>query len=275
MRQGQINILSIDGGGYRNIIPLIFLMEFELRSKRNISSMFNMIGGSSFGSIIAACLTYPTLMNERKPKFLTKDILSLWNREVPKIFSNELLIKSNYKGYMWAIQLADEVWNKSTKYDGKNAQAFFENLFRTKGMRKAIRQLMIPGFDIDSDTTIWFDSEQGNYDHIQVPEQLNKEFSANIKIKMNLDDMTFRDAVNSSTATPQYWKARPIETENGRHRFIDGGEGGQYFNNNNPTKSLIIEALRQGYTRDQINVISLGTGTLEWSVDSENESAST
>ena len=89
VRKGTINILSIDGGGYRNIIPLIFLMELELRSKRNISSMFNMIGGTSFGAIVAACLTYPSLLNEKKPKFMTKDILSMWNKDVPKIFSND------------------------------------------------------------------------------------------------------------------------------------------------------------------------------------------
>ena len=52
------------------------LMELELRSKRNISSMFNMVGGSSFGAIIAACLTYPTLLNKKKPKFMSRDIMS-------------------------------------------------------------------------------------------------------------------------------------------------------------------------------------------------------
>lgn len=63
MNPNTINILSIDGGGYRNIMSIIFLMELELRSKRNASSMFNMVGGTSFGSIVAACLTYPTLLN--------------------------------------------------------------------------------------------------------------------------------------------------------------------------------------------------------------------
>lgn len=80
MNPNKINILSIDGGGYRNLISIIILMELELRSKRNISSMFNMIGGTSFGSIIAACLNQPTLLNSKKPKFMTRDIMSFWNR---------------------------------------------------------------------------------------------------------------------------------------------------------------------------------------------------
>ena len=96
MNPNSINILSIDGGGYRAIIPLIFLMELELRSKRNISSMFNMVGGTSFGGFIAACLTYPTLLNKKKPKFMSKDILSIWNRKIPKVFSNEQMFYSDY-----------------------------------------------------------------------------------------------------------------------------------------------------------------------------------
>lgn len=75
MNPNKINILSIDGGGYRNIMSIILLMELELRSKKNISAMFNLMGGSSFGAIIAACLNYPTLLNLKKPKYMTKDIL--------------------------------------------------------------------------------------------------------------------------------------------------------------------------------------------------------
>ena len=75
MNPNKINILSIDGGGYRNIISIILLMELELRSKKNISAMFNLMGGSSFGAIITACLNYPTLLNLKKPKYMTKDIL--------------------------------------------------------------------------------------------------------------------------------------------------------------------------------------------------------
>jgi patatin-like phospholipase/acyl hydrolase len=92
MNPNKINILSIDGGGYRNIISVILLMELELRSKKNISAMFNMVGGTSFGSIIAACLNFPTLLNVKKPKYMTKDILNKWNRDVPNIFTNSNLI---------------------------------------------------------------------------------------------------------------------------------------------------------------------------------------
>lgn len=78
------------------MIPLIILMEFEIRSKRNISSMFNLVGGTSFGAIIAACLNLPCLLNPNKPKFLTMDILKVWNRKLPKVFFNNEIV-SNYE----------------------------------------------------------------------------------------------------------------------------------------------------------------------------------
>lgn len=127
MNPNKINILSIDGGGYRDIIPIIFLMELELRSKRNISSMFNLVGGTSFGAIIAACLTYPTLLNKKKPKFMSKDILSLWNRKVPTVFTNDVSLNnySGYKGYMYVMKTYDSLMGKCA-YDGKNRQSFLE-----------------------------------------------------------------------------------------------------------------------------------------------------
>ena len=88
MNPKKVNILSIDGGGYRNILSITLLMELELRSKKNISAMFNMVGGTSFASIIAACLNYPTLLNKKKPKYMTKDILNKWNKDIPNIFTN-------------------------------------------------------------------------------------------------------------------------------------------------------------------------------------------
>lgn len=89
MNPNKINILSIDGGGYRSIMSVIVLMELELRTKRNISSMFNMVGGTSTGAILAAALNYPTWLNPKKPKYNSKDLLTLFNRNIVKMFTND------------------------------------------------------------------------------------------------------------------------------------------------------------------------------------------
>ena len=86
MNPNKINILSIDGGGYRNVMALIFLMELEIRTQRNITGLFNIMGGTSFGAIIISCLNCPTVLNSKKPMYQTKDILSRWTKMVPKAF---------------------------------------------------------------------------------------------------------------------------------------------------------------------------------------------
>ena len=46
-------ILSIDGGGIRGIIPAMVLADVERRTGRPISSLFDLIAGTSAGGIIA------------------------------------------------------------------------------------------------------------------------------------------------------------------------------------------------------------------------------
>jgi patatin-like phospholipase/acyl hydrolase len=61
-----VRTLSIDGGGIRGIIPLKILEYIEDKTKKQIHQLFNVIGGTSTGGIIALGL------NSYKPG--TKDI---------------------------------------------------------------------------------------------------------------------------------------------------------------------------------------------------------
>ncbi|CAG8520000.1 18224_t:CDS:2 [Cetraspora pellucida] len=53
------NILSIDGGGIRGVLPALWLSEIEYRTHRLISHLFNMMTGTSIGGIITAGLSAP------------------------------------------------------------------------------------------------------------------------------------------------------------------------------------------------------------------------
>ena len=50
-------ILAIDGGGIRGIIPAMILAEIEKRTLKPISSLFDLIAGTSTGGILALGLT--------------------------------------------------------------------------------------------------------------------------------------------------------------------------------------------------------------------------
>ena len=54
-----IKILAIDGGGARGIIPAMVLAEIEARTGRPIHELFDVVAGTSTGSLIAAMLTVP------------------------------------------------------------------------------------------------------------------------------------------------------------------------------------------------------------------------
>ena len=55
----SFNILSIDGGGIRGIIPAMILADIERRTGHRIAEMFDMIAGTSTGGILALGLTVP------------------------------------------------------------------------------------------------------------------------------------------------------------------------------------------------------------------------
>ena len=269
MNPNKINILSIDGGGYRNIISIIILMELELRSKRNISSMFNMVGGTSFGAIIASCLNYPTLLNAKKPKYMTKDILSIWNRDMPKIFTNQNLLSTDYTYYVAFMRGLRNLRSDDSRYDGQGKEKMLVNVFQMKEFKSSIRQLLIPAFSIDCEDTIWFDSSLGAQDKVNLPlneiSSENYEISDNQKLNHNIDTVTFFEAVDASTTPPKIFPLvkHPLD-EGEEHKFIDGGEGKGIANKNNPAYSLVVEALRQGYKMENINVISIGSGKYDF-----------
>lgn len=55
----MLRILSIDGGGVRGIIPVIWLTHLEKRSGKRTADLFDLIVGTSVGGMIALALTCP------------------------------------------------------------------------------------------------------------------------------------------------------------------------------------------------------------------------
>ena len=53
----QIRILAVDGGGIRGLIPSMLLAELEARAGRPMHEIFDVVAGTSTGSLIAAMLT--------------------------------------------------------------------------------------------------------------------------------------------------------------------------------------------------------------------------
>ena len=85
---GKKVILSVDGGGMRGAIPIAMLAELENMTGKTCQQMFDMVGGTSTGAIIAAGLgigmsandMLETVYKDRLPKAFAPDNLWLWLR---------------------------------------------------------------------------------------------------------------------------------------------------------------------------------------------------
>jgi predicted acylesterase/phospholipase RssA len=84
---GTFNILSIDGGGARGMIPAVILEEVERRSGRRISSMFHRICGTSTGAILACGLAAPETAGSTTPRFRAREIVEIYRTLGADIFS--------------------------------------------------------------------------------------------------------------------------------------------------------------------------------------------
>lgn len=96
------NILSVDGGGIRGIIPALFIRYMENASyeyavskhyieenqykKLAMYQLFDMIAGTSTGGILATALAAPSITDKTKPGFNADDIIKLYQDKGKEIF---------------------------------------------------------------------------------------------------------------------------------------------------------------------------------------------
>jgi patatin-like phospholipase/acyl hydrolase len=81
------NILSIDGGGIRGVIPAMVLAHIEEKVERPIAELFDVIAGTSTGGLIALGLTRPGAGG--RPKFSAGEVVAIYEDDGRTIFPHE------------------------------------------------------------------------------------------------------------------------------------------------------------------------------------------
>ncbi|MFZ4633606.1 MAG: patatin-like phospholipase family protein [Saprospiraceae bacterium] len=235
---GPKRILALDGGGIRGAVTVGFLKKIEqlLRDRSGqpglvLSDYFDLVGGTSTGSIIATLLAlgYPTADIERMYKTLG-----------PKIFEHK------YSGW----NPLD--WGKIIRaaFDPRPLEAELRNILRddTLGSDKLKTALCIVAKRADTFST-WpmHNNPEGKYFG---PPYNNK-------------DLTLFDLVRASTAAPSYFQPHAVHLGDQEALFIDGGVSSA----NNPAWQLFLMATLPGYHfnwptgENQLLLVSIGTGT--------------
>lgn len=213
-------ILSIDGGGIRGIIPAMVLAEIEKRIQKPISSLFDLIVGTSAGGILGLglCMT----KNGSHPYYSAEDFVELYSKRGGEIFFRSFWqrVKS-----IWGV--VDE------KYSSESLEKILKEYFEEEILGKSLKPILIGSYDLENRRPFFFKSW----------EEETK------KIKM-------RDVARATSAAPAYFEPARIEVEN--NKMLTLIDGGVFINN--PAMSAYAEAKKIFPDENSFLILSLGTG---------------
>lgn len=213
----QYNILSIDGGGIRGLIPAVWLSELERIVGLKSCSMFHMMAGTSTGAIITAGLSLPDKHNTTIPRYSAMDIVQLYTIHADKVFSRH----QSSTEYFWS----------GNKYTDKGRKSLFDLYFDNIKLSQSLTDLVITAVQSGKSTTDIFRRSESLADSRK-----------NYKLT---------DILMCTTAAPTYFP--PYKLDN--LAYVDGG-----VQANNPAMIAYSEACRNHVNRENMFVLSLGTG---------------
>ena len=237
---GPKKILSLDGGGIRGALTLGYLKKMEdiLKAKFpeqpdfRLSDYFDLIGGTSTGSIIAASLAIGKTVDE-----ITKQYMDLGG----KIFGE----KRNWWNPMETMKWLKA--NYSYKAMEDNLKAAFGDI--TLGSDEIKTGLCIVAKRADTNSIWPLINHPGG-----------KFFDTDLGKNKNIP---LWQAVRASSAAPTYFAPQMMEVVEGeKAAFVDGGLSMA----NNPSLTLLMIATLKGFpfhwpmSEDKLLLVSVGTG---------------
>lgn len=221
-------ILSIDGGGIRGLIPAMVLERLEEMTGRPASRMFDLIGGTSTGGILALGLVTPD--EEGAPRYRAGELAELYRVEGEHIFS-----RSFWYWLRSAANLAD------AKYPEEGIERVLEKYFGSARLSEALTPVVVTSYEIERRSPWFFKSRKAR------DPRLREGY-----------DFPMKKVARATSAAPTYFDPLRIDFEGGKdyYALVDGGVYA-----NNPAMCAYAEA-RVMFPDDEILMVSLGTGKL-------------
>lgn len=232
-----VRILSLDGGGMRGYMSLIFLQRFLQEAnidEADIWKKFDVIAGTSIGGISALRLAFGLTPTEMLPLFTTQG---------KYIFSLSPVIASLRPNVALKIALiiANTPFYASlgSSYGIGLLRATLDTQFSTNTIQNLKANVIIPSYEADTNTYVLFSNL--NY----------AEFIGR--------DELIRDIALATSAAPAYLPTHSI----GSHLYDDGGI---YLNTPAEFGKTLAQILKPNATR--CCILSLGTGIGQMGFDS-------
>jgi patatin-like phospholipase/acyl hydrolase len=221
----RINVLSIDGGGIRGIIPAMVLSEIESRTGKRICQLFDIIAGTSTGGILALGLTKPESPGSSEPAFKAADLVGLYEDNGQAIFPK------NAWGKLGTVFRA--------QYPALGIETLLDKYFGNARLKDALTRVIITSYDVENRNAFFFRSANAKIAAIQESYDYPMKYVARAT---SAAPTYFPPAKIPKGATKEYWP------------LVDGGVFA-----NNPAMCAYVEALGLN-PNAEICVVSLGTG---------------
>jgi patatin-like phospholipase/acyl hydrolase len=248
----RLTILSIDGGGVRGIIPAVLLTELEKILQEldgpdsRLVDYFDLVAGTSTGSLIASMITIPNPKDPTRPRFCATDVTEVYINKASTIFP-----PSSWPfGQLWKTIVS----LFGPKYSAKGLESVLETQLGDDPLSIPLTSVIIPSFDINIQQPVFFSSWQAKRNPLENP-----------PLKL---------VCQASTAAPTYLPAVQFSFPDHpaphirEFNMVDGGVAV-----NNPTYVGITQAVKEvksgGPCAERVTyknfsdllVLSLGTGT--------------
>jgi patatin-like phospholipase/acyl hydrolase len=153
MKKRKFNILSLDGGGLRGIIPVLILREIEKRTGKRIHELFDLIAGTSTGGMIACGLVASDA--QKKPLLTIDQILSIYTEHGKDIFP----IRGTLAKMFHAVTAL-----KRPEYSPEGLNKVLDNLFGPHRLTDCLKPVFIPSYDLNNNEAIFFKSRHAALD---------------------------------------------------------------------------------------------------------------
>jgi hypothetical protein len=181
-----INILAIDGGGIRGIIPATILSHLEAKVGRQTHEIFDLIAGTSTGGIIAAAIGAGAKCGAA---YRPSELVDLYVQNGPAIFRT-----SPFTPLRQFLR---------PKYSPRGLEGVLKEFFGDTELASAKTPLLIASYDIDHQMPFFFKSQR-------IPE--NPAYN-----------WMLRDVSRATSAAPTFFP--PVQLKNGYEAYtlVDGG----------------------------------------------------
>jgi uncharacterized protein len=222
-------VLSIDGGGMRGIVPATILAELERQTGKLVPELFDVVVGTSTGSMLAVGLTLPD--EQGRPKYKAADFIDMYKHLGARIFHKKRSMLRFFKDLLRPAYPADGIEGVLREYYGDVK------------MSELLCDVSVPSINLDSM-------------HMHVFSTCKAQEDASW-------DFYVRDVVRAATAAETYFPAVKITSIDGTRSgtYVDAG-----LSTNNPAILGLSEAGLLQHNRSCF-CVSLGTGQLAKPVD--------